>query len=48
VEVCPTQARVFGPVGGKDGRFGKLAARKDLKVLKPEAKTTPSVKYVGI
>lgn len=48
VEVCPTRARVFGMVGQKDGTYGKLAARRDLKVLKPEAKTIPVVKYVGV
>lgn len=48
VEVCPTQARVFGMTGQKDGRFGRLSARPDAKVLKPEAGTSPTVKYVGL
>ncbi len=48
VEVCPTQARVFGEAGSTQGTFGRLAARTDLKVLQPEKNTQPAVKYVGI
>jgi tetrathionate reductase subunit B len=48
VEVCPTRARVFGKVGEQGTVFAKLSARKDLKVLKPELKTRPAVKYVGL
>ncbi len=48
VEVCPTRARIFGKVGEQGTAFARLSARKDLKVLKPELKTRPSVKYVGL
>jgi tetrathionate reductase subunit B len=48
VEVCPTKARVFGQIGERGTEFAKLSGRKDLKVLKPELKTKPAVKYVGL
>lgn len=48
VEVCPTGARMFGRVGEQGTAYAKAAARRDLKVLKPELKTRPAVKYVGL
>lgn len=48
VEVCPTNARLFGAVAEQGTTYGKVAARKDLKALRPELKTRPAIKYVGL
>ena len=47
VEVCPSQARVFGDLEDSNSAVAKILARKKSFVLKPEGGTKPNVYYVG-
>ena len=47
VEVCPTEARIFGDL--KQGRpAGALPAREPISVLKPDLNTEPKVRYAKL
>lgn len=50
VEVCPTQAMVFGDLDDPESKISKLLAEKAAKVedFKPEFKTKPAVKYLNL
>ncbi|MFQ5606353.1 MAG: 4Fe-4S dicluster domain-containing protein [Candidatus Zixiibacteriota bacterium] len=47
VEVCPTQARVFGEVGKKSSPLRRFLRFLDVTVLKPWLNTKPKVYYGG-
>jgi tetrathionate reductase subunit B len=47
VEVCPTQARVFGEVGLRNSPMRRFHRFNDITVLKPELNTKPKVYYAG-
>jgi len=47
VEVCPTQARVFGEVGQQSSPLRRFVRFKDVTVLKPSLNTDPKVYYAG-
>ena len=47
VNNCPTDALVFGDLDDPESRISKLAAKRDARPWKPEAKTNPSVLYVN-
>jgi molybdopterin-containing oxidoreductase family iron-sulfur binding subunit len=49
VEVCPTNARIFGVVDGSEGeqKINKLIDQKNAWTLLPEKSTKPSVYYVS-
>jgi Fe-S-cluster-containing dehydrogenase component len=48
VEVCPTQARVFGEVGGAASPLTRMRRLQHLQILKPEMNTDPKVFYSGL
>jgi Fe-S-cluster-containing dehydrogenase component len=45
VEVCPTQARVFGEVGMRSTPLNRMMRMSNLEVLKPYMNTEPKVFY---
>jgi tetrathionate reductase subunit B len=45
VEVCPTQARVFGQLGTRNSPLRRLRRMNSLQVLKPSLNTEPKVFY---
>ena len=45
VEVCPTQARIFGDVRSKVSRLARFKRMNKLHVLKPSLNTEPKVSY---
>jgi Fe-S-cluster-containing dehydrogenase component len=45
VEVCPTQARVFGELGSPSSPLHRLRRMNSLQVLKPALNTEPKVFY---
>jgi Fe-S-cluster-containing dehydrogenase component len=45
VEVCPTQARVFGHMGTKSSPLHRMRRMNRLQVLKPYLNTAPKVFY---
>ncbi len=47
VEVCPTQARVFGETGSQSSPIRRFERFHDLTVLKPSLNTKPRVMYAG-
>jgi len=47
VEVCPTQARVFGEVGQRSSPLRRFMRFNDVTVLKPSLNTDPIVYYAG-
>ncbi|MDP3025829.1 MAG: 4Fe-4S dicluster domain-containing protein [candidate division Zixibacteria bacterium] len=47
VEVCPTQARVFGEVGLQSSPLRRFLRFNDVVVLKPSLNTRPKVYYAG-
>jgi len=47
VEVCPTQARIFGDAGRRSSPLRRFLRFKDITVLKPGLNTEPKVYYAG-
>jgi Fe-S-cluster-containing dehydrogenase component len=47
VEVCPTQARIFGEVGKRSSPLRRFLRFNDVVVLKPWLNTEPKVYYAG-
>jgi Fe-S-cluster-containing dehydrogenase component len=47
VEVCPTQARVFGEIGRRSSPLRRFVRFNDISVLKPWLNTKPKVYYAG-
>lgn len=47
VEVCPTQARIFGEVGLQSSPLRRFLRFNDVVVLKPSLNTRPKVYYAG-
>lgn len=47
VEVCPTQARVFGEAGQRSSPLRRFLRFNDITVLKPALNTKPKVYYAG-
>jgi len=47
VEVCPTQARIFGEVGQRSSPLRRFVRFNDITVLKPALNTKPKVYYAG-
>jgi len=48
VEVCPTQARIFGDLKSKASRLVRFKRMNQLHVLKPHLNTEPKVYYSGL
>lgn len=48
VEVCPTQARVFGDLNSGASPLGRLKRMKNISVLKPGLNTKPKVFYTDL
>jgi len=48
VEVCPTQARIFGDLKSKASRLVRFARMNKIHVLKPQLNTEPKVYYAQI
>ena len=48
VEVCPTQARVFGDIESKASPLTRLKRMNKIHVLKPELNTEPKVFYTDL
>ncbi len=48
VEICPTQARVFGDLESKASPLIRLKRMKKIHVLKPELNTEPKVFYTDL
>lgn len=47
VEVCPTQARVFGEIGRRSSPMRRFVRSHDITVLKASLNTKPKVYYAG-
>ncbi len=47
VEVCPTQARIFGEIGLRSSPLRHFRRFNDIHVLKPSLNTEPKVYYAG-
>lgn len=47
VEVCPTQARIFGELGRRSSPLRRFLRFNDVMVLKPSLNTEPKVFYAG-
>jgi tetrathionate reductase subunit B len=45
VEICPTQARVFGEIGTRSTPLNRMMRMSNLEVLKPYMNTKPKVFY---
>jgi tetrathionate reductase subunit B len=48
VEVCPTQARVFGEMKVKASPLRRMMRMSELQVLKPSMNTEPKVFYAAL
>lgn len=48
VEVCPTQARVFGDMNSAASSLVRLMRMRNIHVLKPSLNTEPKVFYTGL
>ena len=48
VEVCPTQARVFGELEGRATPLARFMRFNDLQVLKPHLNTKPKAYYANL
>ena len=48
VEICPTQARVFGDLRSKASQLVRFRRMKQIAVLKPHLNTQPKVYYAGL
>ncbi len=48
VEVCPTQARVFGKLGTKSSPLRRIRRMNPIQVLKPYLNTAPKVFYTEL
>jgi Fe-S-cluster-containing dehydrogenase component len=48
VEVCPTQARIFGDLSSKASRLVRFQRMNNLNVLKPALNTEPKVYYAQL
>ncbi len=48
VEVCPTQARIFGDLRSKASRLVRFQRLNRIHVLKPALNTEPKVYYAGL
>jgi Fe-S-cluster-containing dehydrogenase component len=48
VEVCPTQARVFGEIGDRSTPLNRMMRMSHLEVLKPHMNTEPKVFYTAL
>jgi len=48
VEVCPTQARVFGEIGDRSTPLNRMMRMSHLEVLKPHMNTEPKVYYTAL
>jgi Fe-S-cluster-containing dehydrogenase component len=48
VEVCPTQARVFGELGPRSSPLHRMKRKNSLHVLKPALNTEPKVFYADL
>jgi Fe-S-cluster-containing dehydrogenase component len=48
VEVCPTQARVFGELGKMSSPLVRFKRMNKVRVLKPHLNTEPKVYYAGL
>jgi Fe-S-cluster-containing dehydrogenase component len=45
VEVCPTQARIFGELGKRSTPLNRMMRQSNIQVLKPHMNTEPKVFY---
>ena len=48
VEVCPTEARIFGDLKGKADRLVRFQRKNKISVLKPDLNTEPKVLYANL
>ena len=48
VEVCPTEARIFGDLKGKADRLVRFNRENKIGVLKPDLNTEPKVLYANL
>ena len=48
VEVCPTQARIFGDLKSKADRLVRFQRVNKISVLKPDLNTEPKVLYAQL
>jgi len=48
VEVCPTQARIFGELGTRSSPLHRMKRMNSIQVLKPELNTDPKVLYSSL
>ncbi|KRT75049.1 MAG: 4Fe-4S ferredoxin iron-sulfur binding domain protein, tetrathionate reductase subunit B [Candidatus Rokubacteria bacterium CSP1-6] len=48
VEVCPTQARIFGDLKSQASRLVRFERMNKIHVLKPDLNTQPKVYYAGL
>lgn len=46
VETCPSKVRVFGDINDPDSQVSQLLSRRQYRVKKPEAGTTPQLYYL--
>jgi tetrathionate reductase subunit B len=48
VEVCPTEARIFGDLNNLSDRLVRFQRANDISVLKPDLNTAPKVRYAQL
>jgi Fe-S-cluster-containing dehydrogenase component len=48
VEVCPTQARIFGDFKSEESRLARFERMNEVSVLKPDMNTQPKVRYAHL
>ena len=48
VEVCPTQARIFGDLNSRASRLVRFQRMNKINVLKPDLNTEPKVRYAQL
>jgi len=48
VEVCPTEARIFGDLKSKQDRLVRFQRQNVISVLKPDLNTEPKVRYAKL
>ncbi len=48
VEVCPTEARIFGDLKAKSDRLVRFQRENQISVLKPDLNTEPKVRYAKL
>jgi tetrathionate reductase subunit B len=48
VEVCPTEARIFGDLKAKADRLVRFQRENEISVLKPDLNTEPKVRYAKL